>query len=247
MRNVFAEMLDVMDAAFRDFASALPKPRQVGDDETWAYRFKDQDIPHAVVLKLALIQSTLRAALVLHESGHLLQQAMLHRIVEEANQDVLFLSLAITNDTITPLHERYLAAFWAEEFEASDPVGTHESREMIPRKKINAYIARFTQSDGGPSRHVDLARLVTKMYSGFVHGASPHIMEIYVGSPPSFRTRGLLGTHRMEEYEADLWNYMYRGLLSHIVAAKLFGASEHVESLLAHKRRFESLAGKDYS
>src|SRR4051794_30750619 len=35
---------------------------------------------------------------------------------DEANQDVMFLVHAVCNDMVTPLHERYLANFWADEF-----------------------------------------------------------------------------------------------------------------------------------
>lgn len=56
----------------------------------------------------------------------------------------------------------------------------------------------------------------------------------------------MVGTGRQEEYTLDLWNYMYRGLLSHIFAAKAFGSETHVTALVQHKKRFESLMGKNY-
>lgn len=247
MQSLFPEMLDVMDAAFQGYVAALPKPRRVQQGRGWAYRFKDRDVHHAVVLKLALVQSTLRASLLLLQNGHVMEQAMLQRVVDEANEDILFLAYAVTNDTITPLHERYLAAFWAEEFsDFDDPTSSHQSREMVPRQKIRAYLARIQGKGLDPSRAVQVATVVGKVYSGFVHGASPHIMEIYGGNPPHFHTRGMAGTPKVAEYEQDLWNYMYRGLLSHIFVAKVFGAESHVEALIKHKLRFESLAGKSY-
>lgn len=247
MHNLFSEMLAVMDAAFCDFNGSIQKPRRVGQKDGWAYRFESKDIYHAVVLKLAMIQSSLRAAKVLNESGYLLEQAMLQRIIEDANDDVLFLVLAITDDVITPLHERYLESFWKEEDFPSNPSpGSNTNPDIVSRKKIRAYIARFQKSGGDPSRTVELSKFIHRMYSGFVHGASPHIMELYVGWPPNFHTHGLLGTPRVDEYQQDLWNYMYRGLLSHILVAKLFGSQQHVDELIKHKRRFEALAGKNY-
>lgn len=247
MQNLFSEMLDVMDAAFQDYAAALPKPRRVQQGLGWVYRFKDRDVHHAVVLKLALVQSTLRASLLLLQNGYVMEQAMLQRVVDEANEDILFLVYAVTNDTITPLHERYLAAFWAEEFaDFDDPISSHQSREMVPRQKIRAYLARIEGKDLDPSRAVQVTTIVSKVYSGFVHGASPHIMDSYGGNPLHFHTRGMADTPKVAEYEQDLWNYMYRGLLSHIFVAKAFGSESHVEALAQHKRRFESLAGKSF-
>jgi hypothetical protein len=85
MYRLYLEMLEAMDAAFLDYAAALPKPVRVQHGPGWVYRFKDHDIQHAVVLKLGLVQSTLRAALVLLESGYVTQQAMLQRVIDEAN------------------------------------------------------------------------------------------------------------------------------------------------------------------
>lgn len=247
MYRLYREMLDVMDAAFQDFVAALPKAVRVEHGPGWVYRFKDRDIHHAVVLKLALVQSTLRAALVLLEHGYTMQQAMLQRVIDEANEDILFLVYAVTNDAVTPLHQRYLDAFWAEEFgDANDITGTHQSRDMVPRQKIRAYLAKIEGKDLDPSRAVKVTKVLSKTYSGFIHGASIHIMEMYGGEPPHFYTRGMLNTPRIGEYTNDLWNYMYRGFLSHAFVAKLFGAQEHFDRLAKHAQRFEAAMGKQY-
>ncbi len=236
-----------MDAAFRAFEAALPKPVRVQHGPGWVFRFVDRDIHHTVVLKLALVQSTLRAALLLLEHGHTLQQAMLERVVDEANEDILFLVYAVTNDEVTPLHKRYLDAFWAEEFgDANDLIGTHQSREMVPRQKIRAYLAKIEGNDPDPSRATQITKVLSKAYSGFIHGASTHIMETYGGMPSHFHTRGMLNTPRIPEYANDLWNYMYRGLCSHTFAAKLFGSQEHFDQLVAHSKKFEAAMGKQY-
>ena len=247
MRDLYAHMLEVMDAVFKDFEAALPKPTRVQQKNGWVYRFKERDVYHAIVMKLALIQSTLRAAMLLLQNGYVMQQAMLHRVIDEANEDILFLVYAATNSGLTPLHERYLLAFWAEEFGDIDPpTDSHKSREMVPRKKIRAFLAEVDGKESNPSRTVDVTKVISKIYSGFIHGAAPHIMESYFGNPPHFHTHGMVSTPRIEEYTDDLWNYMYRGFLSHIFVAKAFGAEKHVEALIQKKKQFEALAGKKY-
>jgi hypothetical protein len=56
-------------------------------------------------------------------------------------------------------------------------------------------------------------------------------MDMKGGNPLHFHTNGMLRKPRMEEYVDDLWNYMYRTFLSHIVVAKNLGAEKHVEIL----------------
>lgn len=246
MHQLFLKVLDAMDAAFQDYAAALPKPERVRQGNGWNYRFKTQDIYHAVVLKLALVQSTLRAALILNRHAHVMEQGMLQRVMDEANEDILFLTYAITNDTITDLHTRFLTAFWAEEFaDFEDTTASHQSREMVPRQKIRAYLARIEGKDLDPSTAVQVSKVVSKTYSGFVHGASPHIMEIYGGASPRFHTHGV--PERVAEYERDLANCIYRGLLSHIVAAKLFGSQPYVDALMKYKQLLETAMGKDFA
>lgn len=248
MHPDFENMLDLMDRAFRDFENGMPnKPVFVVMPFGPAFRYKEKDIYQALIQKLAKVQSTVRAAYFLLKNGFVQEQAILHRVIDEINEDILFLVYAVTNDEITELHKRYLEAFWEEEVDESGKlVDSKQKRPMIPRKKIRAYIAKVESTNLDPSRGIELSRTLSKAYSGFVHGASPHIMEMYGGNPPYFNTKGMLGTPKIKEYADDLWNYMYRTYLSHIVVAKALGAKKHVEILNKHKLRFEENAGKKY-
>lgn len=244
----FEKMLDLMDRTFRDFENPMPnKPVLVEMPFGAAFRYKEKDIYQAIILKLARVQSAVRAAYVLLQNGYVQEQAILLRTIDETNEDIIFLAYAVTDDTITDLHLRFLDAFWEEEIdESGNMIESKQKRPMIPRKKIRAYIANVEKAVLDPSRGIELSRTLSKTYSGFVHGAAPQIMDMYGGNPPYFHTKGLLGTPRMHEYAEDLWNYMYRTFLSHIVVAKVLGAEEHVKILNEHKSIFEKNAEKKY-
>ena len=248
MEADFEKMLDLMEVTFRGFEEGMPNPPQwVKYHDGYTFRFQEKDIYQAIIQKLARVQSCVRAAYLLHQYGFVQEQAMLHRIIDETNEDILFLSYAISEGEITPLHERYLDAFWEEEIDASgDALKSEQKRVMPTRRKVRAYIANVEGVEMDPSTGVELGRTISKAYSGFIHGASPHIMDMYGGHPPHFHTQGMLGTPRVEELRHDLWNYMYRSFLSHIVVAKILGAEKHVEILLKHKKVFEDNAGKEY-
>ncbi len=194
----------------------------------------------AIIQKLARVQSAVRAAYVLLENGYCQEQAILHRVIDETNEDIIFLVYAVINDAITDLHERFLEAFWEEEIDDSGTlIDSKQKRPMIPRKKIRAYISTVEGHMLDPSRSVNLSRTISSTYSGFVHGASPQIMDMYGGNPPHFHTKGLLGTPRMDENAWDLWNYMYRTFLSHILVAKAFGAEEQVKILSEYESKLK--------
>lgn len=242
-------MFQLMEISFRDFEAAIPnKPKLVSKSYGEVFRFQEQNIYQAIIQKLAHAQSTLRAAHVLLVHGYVQEQCSLQRIVDEANEDILFLVYAITNDDITVHHQKYLDAFWQEEIDDSGKLlASDQKRNMVPRKKIRAYIANVECVGLNPSREIDLMHSIQNAYSGYVHGASPHIMDRYGGSPPKFHIKGMLDTPRIIEHRRDFWNYIYRTFISHILVAKVLGASFHVETLNKHLRQFEKNADKNYS
>ena len=245
MHTDIDQMLDLMDRTFRDFENSMPtKPQFVKLSFGMAFRFKEKDIYQAMIQKLARVQSSVRAARLLLSNGFVQEQAILHRTIDETNEDIMFLVYAVTNDTITDLHKRFLKAFWEEEIDESGTmIASRQKRPMIPRKKIQAYLAKIEGVDLDSSTQQEVTRTISKAYSGFVHGASPHIMDMYGGNPPHFHTNGMLGTPRMGEHSDDLWNYVYRSYISHIAVAKALGAAKHVEVLNKHLVRFEQNAG----
>jgi len=249
MHADFELMLELMDRCFRDFENGMPtKPLFVKMSFGMVFRYKEKDIYQAILQKLARVQSAVRAAYVLLKNGYCQEQAMLHRVIDETNEDIIFLIDAITQDSISDLHKSYLDAFWEEEIDESGTmIDSKQKRPMIPRKKIRAYIAKMDENTFlDPSRSVELSRTLSKTYSGYVHGAAPQIMDMYGGNPPHFHTKGLLGTPRIETHTWDLWNYMYRTFLSHLLVAKAFGAKEHVKILQKYKLRFEKNASDHF-
>jgi hypothetical protein len=235
------DMIDLMDRSFRDFESGMPSPPQlVSLPFGLAFRFKEQDIYQAMLQKLARVQSLIRAARLLVVNGFVQEQGILHRAIDETNEDIMFLVYAVTNDKITELHQKYLDAFWEEEIDESGSImASRQKRPMIKREKIRRYLAKINGLQINPADREEAARSIFKAYSGYVHGASPHIMEMYGGNPPHFYTSGMLLTPRVQEHAKDLWNYAYRSLVSYVAVAKALGAKTHVEILNRHLDRFE--------
>jgi len=115
---------------------------------------------------------------------------------------------------------------------------------MIPRKKIRAYLSRIEAPLFDQSKAVELMRTLNKAYSGFVHGASPQLMDMYGGNPPKYHISGMLGTPRIKQHSDDLWNYFYRGIITFVVAAKAFGDDEIFSKIRDFSEYFQSLSGR---
>lgn len=240
MELIFEFALSSMERAFARVEVMVPRPKAVRLGSGFVFRYIERTTHQAIVLKLAAVISRLRASTVLLKAGYVNEQAVMHRLIDELNEDVIFLVLAETNDVVTPLHKRFLESFFAEEFDdPADIVGSRRDRHIVPRRKIRAYIARMTAATEDPHREIETAETIGKMYSGFVHGAAPFILDLYGGRPAKFHLSGMLDTPRIEEHVSDSWNYYYRSLLSFVGAAKAFGDAELLEFVKASIAEFE--------
>jgi len=247
MRKLFHQALTVMQNAFRRLEEQVPPPQPMKWKDGFVLRYKEEMIEQALLQKLARSISGLHAVDALLVHGLLQEQAVLHRILDEIHEDIFFLAAALTNDKVTDRHKQYLKAFYAEEFpDPNNTLARHEKPNMVPRKKIRAYVNRVLSKDPNPSRLSDVGETISSVYSGYVHASSPQIMDMCGGDPPRFHLSGMLGTPRMAEHIDDAWNYYYRGLSALTAVAKAFGDKPLVDTLYEYIAKFEAASGTNY-
>lgn len=239
MERLYDHALSNMEHTVHSLARRVPPPQAVPYKDSFVFRYVEKTIHQALVQKLTRVVTGLKAARLLMEQGFLQEQGALQRILDEIHEDISFMSLAVIYDDITPLHKAYLDAFYEEEFDADSAFDSTQKRPMIPRQKVRAYIARQEAAALDPSRGVELGRTISKAYSGFIHAASPHIMDMYGGSPPHFHIRGMKGTERQDEHREDLWNYFYRSVIAFALVAKAFGDDRLFSEIQRFSREFE--------
>jgi hypothetical protein len=238
-RRFFAPTLELLETAFRQLEAKVPPPIRKPWRDGFVFRYAEQTIHQAIVQKLARTISGLHAVRTLLKSGLFQEQGMLQRAVDEIEEDVWFLSLGVINNDITPRHTEFLKYFYAEEFtDPADIMGSHESRGMVKRDKIRAYIHQGYGPDQGRANAV--GKILTKAYSGFIHAASPHIMDMCGGMPTRFDVSGESRILRGPEHERDALNYFYRAVLAMAVAAMAFGDDDLFSSMRAFASEVET-------
>ncbi len=249
MSEPYSHCLETMERWFRILEALVPPPQRVPYLHHFVFRFKEQSLEQALIMKLARVVTGLHSARILISHGFLQEQAAIHRMLDEFQQDITFLSVArITND-YTSLHHEYLDSFYQEEFDnPEDPVASTQKRSTVRRQKIHAYLARKEAEVGvgDPSRGQELTRTLSKAYSGFVHGASTQILNMYGGHPSKFQITGMIGTPHQAEHYRDLWNYLYRGILSFNEVAHLLEEWAVAEESNQYAIEFAKSAGKKY-
>jgi hypothetical protein len=244
MRRLFLEVLAEIERAFRVFEQQVPPPQKKPWKDGFVYRYAEKTIQQALVLKLARCISGLHAVDALLLRGLIQEQASIHRVLDEIQEDIAFLTCAIITGQLTDLHTRYLEAFFTEIF--LDPTNTlarQKKPDMVPRRKIQAYVTRVMLKPTNPSLVHDVQENLSNAYSGFVHASAAQIMDMYGSDPPHFHVSGLLGTPNMLKYGRDAWNYFYRGIMNAELIALAFGASELAAEMKAFGKRFAEASG----
>lgn len=204
------DALPNMEMTLAGFEQRVRAPQRVPYKDRSVFRYAERTVHQALIQKLARLLSGLHAARILLEHGFFQEQAASQRMLGEFREDIMFLSPGVLRDEMTELHRQYLDAFYEEEFDNEDPLKATQRRPMVPRKRIRAYLGRIEGIDVDPSTGIEISRTLSKAYSGFVHGASPQIMDMYGGTPGRFHVTGMLGTPLESEHRDDLWNYFYR-------------------------------------
>ncbi len=208
MDALYTSSLKAMDQWFEALAQTIEQPCRIEKERTYDYRYKKQSVYQAIILKLARIVTGLRAISTLNKAGLYQEQAALQRMQDECDEDVMFLSFATIHNDFTEHHQKYLDYFFQEEFDDPDSaLNSTQKRGMISRQKIRAFITKDRDNGFSQSYVVEVFRSIRKLYSGYVHGASPHIMELYFGNPPKFHLLNTADSPFVQTYTNDRLNY----------------------------------------
>ena len=78
-----------------------------------------------------------------------------------------------------------------------------------------------------------------KVQSGYVHGASPHLMEMVGGNPPRFHMNGMPGTPGERSHREEFWRYLHRSIMLFSTVAYSFVPVADAAKIRAYADWFE--------
>jgi hypothetical protein len=185
--------------------------------------------------------STLNASIVLLRQGYAQEVGALCRMVDDFCNEIFFLLLPQgENGTFSDDQIRFLENFFQEEFDKpADPLRSTQKRDTVAVKKIHATFGKLAAGELNPSDAQELLRTVHQAFSGYIHGAYPHIMEMYGGNPPRFHVSGMLGTPRIAEWRGQLVGYVQRFIIATVFIARKMGVTDLEAPLRALLEDFE--------
>lgn len=268
MDALYVRTLEIMETWLTTIERLVPKPIAVPFAKSFVFRYVEQTLEQALVQKLARVITGLHSARLLLNNGFFQEQASIQRMVDDFDEDITFLAYGLLCDKFTERHKEFLGAFYEEEFDNPDSaLDSTQKRLAVPRDKIRAYIANLGASlaaqDAGddpmrtkgsmdpeglladPSGGVKNARTLSKLYSGFLHGASPQIMNMFGGDPPRFQVSGMLGTPHENDHREDLWNQFYRALICFNLVALILRNQDLIKSVTDYRAEFDQVTDKE--
>lgn len=187
LHQVTESLCQVVDV----LAASFPPPATVKQGNGFVERHapKERTNGLAAYLKAVKICSTLNAALALLDRGFVQEAYALGRVAQEQAEDIQFLVIPRgENSQLNALQTRAQDEFFQEEFaDPADPIGTSQERDRIPRQKIRAAIHQDIED---PSRAGAITKALNRVFSGYIHGAYVHVMELHSDTPGRYCLRG---------------------------------------------------------
>jgi len=227
-----SETLRKLLSQFDSLSPNLPQPGFVQIAGNYYFRHSEQSDALFCYLKGVKLISTLNAALVLLRAGYTQEVGALCRMADDFFHEILFFMGPIGEPGPTKDQNKMLKDFYKEEFEnLNDTLGSPQNRDSVPRRKINAAFGKLAADELNPHDAQGTVETVHKVLSGYVHGAYPHIMELYGGFPPRYHMAGMLGTPRISEWKQQLVTYVYRAIIVTELIAKLLGAKSNEQTI----------------
>jgi hypothetical protein len=213
--------------ALPQLAAAVPRPRTIRTASGLpAYRYIEATSQQAIVLKSVRVLSALRSAEVNLRAGLVLDVGASMRILDELGSNIMFLAGPLLGLTPSePRHAQFLTEFFQEEFDHPDPLQSTQRRNRVSRRDVRAYVARAYQAPNfGVSDIVNVTETIDNAFSGYIHGAAGHIMDVFDGV--DFCVPVEQATPPIACLTDQLAQYLHRAIMSFEVSAKALGLDE---------------------
>lgn len=236
-----ADVLRRLERQYHTMGQSIPVPILVAQHGIPFFRHEQHTDTLLCFLKGVKLTSTLNAALLLFRHGYAQELGALARIADDLFNDILFMLKSLDGKNPSKDQLRFFEEFFQEEFENPlNVIAGSKKRDIVSRRKLHATFGHLAKKSLNPSDAQTMMSTIHAALSGYVHGAYPHIMELYGGNPPRYHMSGLLGTPRIAEWNGQLVTYVYRGIMvSGLVAIKL-GLKDSESVLRALLEEFET-------
>jgi len=235
--------LSDLGTLYHEMAGEIQAPvfADVGGYRAWRYQDLSESL--ACFLKGVKVVSSLNASMVLLRAGYTQEIGALCRMIDDYCNEIFFLLLPQDGENFSKEQIQFLSDFFQEEFDKpTNPLGSTQKRVNVSVRKIHATFGKIAKSEMNPSDAQELLRTPHKAFSGYVHGAYPHIMEMFVCTHQP-HLNGMLGTPRVDAWRGQLIGAVYRALIVSCFVARKLGLNDMKAKARKLLEKFETDTG----
>lgn len=197
------ERIDPLERIVRLFAASLDAPLLLDSAEWRGFRYVQPDVRHFCLLKAVKALSALNAGFELATKGFVQETFVLMRTLVESTNHIEF--VLDPNDSLE--HKAEVERYMSEYFADSDRgAGAEMKRPPIQQGRIHTVLGnsldelskQYEPSDDRVAA-ATLYKRTYHIYSSYVHGGYPEMMDLYGGRPGQFHLHGMSGTRKEAE------------------------------------------------
>ena len=237
--SLIKECTELMTKALREFEKSIGVPEFSGESGKERFRYKRPGAKAFQVIKGARVISTYNACICLLAQGYGQETCALLRTIFEFLNDMDFIAEAFIKGGISAQQQKMLDLFFEEDLPVPEELmDRHSKKPTISRKKVHAEIARGL-SPGNSDYTQRLIRVLEEVYSGYIHGAYPHIMELYTGGVWMFSVDGMPNSPRPAEAMRATVRSLSQALNQFARIAAIFGKAELFNTLIEKRKQIE--------
>ena len=230
---VLTECANQLGSVVQSIETTLSKPILTDVSGQRQYRYEQHTPYHVAFLKGVRIVSGLNSCLFLLKGGFAQEVMVIVRTLDDFTAEMMFILENTESDALTNHQKKFLKDFFREEFvNPKNPLLNEARRNTVPKKNVWASVARQIGPYANPSDLQKMLQVTNDALSGYVHGAYPHIMEMFGGKPTHFHFEGMNGTPRIPMCIHQLTIYMHRAIMAFDLLAKNLGLAALSEFLL---------------
>jgi hypothetical protein len=234
---LLTECINTLETALHELCVGMPKPEFNPEEGNERFRFAKIDPYIFVILKGVRVISGLNASISLLEKGFVQEIGVITRTIIEFLNDITFIQGGLNGGKFSEHQQEMLDIFFKDDVRtAQELMASDSKRPGIIRRKIYAALSKFFNPHN-PYRAQKIVKIGEDVFSGYVHGCYPHIMELY-SEPGGFQLEGT--SERIPEGVKYLAAFcIHPALNTFIVTAKLMGNKAISEMLQQQRLKLE--------
>lgn len=237
--NLIRECTGLLREALDVFEQKIGRPEFVGAAGKERFRYKTPTAQIFQVIKAVRIVSSYNACTCLLANGFAQESGAQVRMIYEFLHDIDFIQQGLESGQMTANQQEMLDLFFEEDLPwPEERLATHSKKATVVRKKVYAEVARGLRPEN-PDRIQRIIRLIEEVYSGYVHGAYPHAMELYIGGDWKYFTDGMSETRRPLEMLRAVVLSLSQALNQFAALAASFGDKDLFNRLVAQRNKLE--------